>query len=131
MRSYYVYILHCSDGTYYTGVTNNLGRRLMEPQYGLNPDAYTFSRRPFKLVFHEQYNDITLAIRTEKKIQKWSAKKKAALAKGDWDRIKDLAECRNLSHSKYQGLDSARPDNKGEACLDYKGEARPDLEGEN
>lgn len=101
----------------------------MEHHYGLNPDSYTFKRSPIELVFHEQYNDINLAIRTEKRIQKWSGKKKAALAKGDWDKIKELAECRNNSHSKYLGLDSARPDNRGEARSDKVKGARPDNRG--
>lgn len=50
MRIYYVYILKCSDGSYYTGVTNCLERRFAEHVDGRNVTCYTFSRRPVELV---------------------------------------------------------------------------------
>ena len=43
---YYVYILKCDDGTYFTGVTNNISLRLSQDENGLSKDSYTFSRRP-------------------------------------------------------------------------------------
>lgn len=49
--NYYLYILKCADNTFYTGVTNNLERRLKEHESGVNKDCYTFNRRPLKLVF--------------------------------------------------------------------------------
>ena len=106
MKTYCVYILECSDESLYTGVTNSIARRLVEHQQGLNPECYTFSRRPIKLIFHEVFNDIEQAIRFEKKIKKWSRKKKKSLAEGDYDMLKILSECRNATHSKY------KPDNK-------------------
>jgi putative endonuclease len=45
-HNYYVYIVQCSDGHYYTGVTNDLDRRLWEHNTGYNKDCYTFKRRP-------------------------------------------------------------------------------------
>jgi putative endonuclease len=51
MKLLYVYILECSDGSYYTGITNNLTRRLEQHQSGKNPDSYTFARRPVEMVF--------------------------------------------------------------------------------
>lgn len=42
---YYVYILKCADGSYYTGSANDLSKRLWEHQEGVNPATYTFSRR--------------------------------------------------------------------------------------
>jgi len=51
MNQYFVYILLCSDSSYYTGVTNNLDRRLYEHEAGFDPKSYTFKRRPLKLVF--------------------------------------------------------------------------------
>jgi len=51
MNQYFVYILLCSDSSYYTGVTNNLDRRLYEHEASFDPKSYTFKRRPLKLVF--------------------------------------------------------------------------------
>ena len=85
MKAYYVYILECSDGFLYTGVTNNVARRLVEHQQALNKSCFTYKRRPVQLIFHQDFNDIKQAIYFEKKIKKWSAKKKLALANDDFD----------------------------------------------
>jgi len=116
MKTYYVYILKCSDGLTYTGITNDISRRFEEHQKGLNKNCFTYKRRPLELIFHQVFNDVKQAIYFEKKIKKWSGKKKLALANEDFDMIQILAECRNASHSKYnpnneRGLDCARPDN--------------------
>ena len=110
MKTYFVYILRCSDGLTYTGITNNISRRLEEHQSGLNKSCFTFKRRPVELIFQQEFNDVEQAIYFEKKIKKWSAKKKLALANMDYDLLQLLAQCRNESHSKNLGLDSARPD---------------------
>jgi len=86
----------------YTGITNNISRRLIEHQKGLDIDCFTFKRRPVKLIFHQEFNDVLQAIYFEKKIKKWSAKKKVALAEGTFDMLQILAECRNASHYKYK-----------------------------
>jgi putative endonuclease len=78
-KIYYVYILKCSDESYYTGVTNNLERRLNEHQYGVNEGSYTYFRRPVELKFFEEFKYINQAIEIEKKIKKWSKGKKKAL----------------------------------------------------
>lgn len=101
MKLYYVYITLCSDGLTYTGVTNNIVRRLEEHQKGLNESCFTYKRRPVKLIFSQEFNDISQAIYFEKKIKKWSAKKKVALANGQFDLLQILSECRNSTHSKY------------------------------
>ena len=103
MKLYYLYILKCFDGLTYTGVTNDLSRRMEEHQSGLNKTCFTFKRRPVELIFHQEFNDIEQAIYFEKKIKKWSGKKKIALANGDYDLLKLLAECRNETHSKNKG----------------------------
>ncbi|PNQ73121.1 hypothetical protein C1T31_09025 [Hanstruepera neustonica] len=114
MKLYYVYILLCSDGLTYTGVTNNLSRRMEEHNKGLNKTCFTYKRRPLKLIFNQEFNDAEQAIFFEKKIKKWSAKKKLALANKEYDLLQLLAQCRNETHSKNLnskiGLDSARPD---------------------
>ena len=101
MKIYYVYILLCSDGRTYTGITDNLARRLLEHNEGLNKESFTYSRRPVHLIFKQEFLEVLQAIYFEKKIKKWSAKKKLALAKGDFDLLQTLAECRNATHYRY------------------------------
>jgi len=101
MKIYYVYILKCSDGLTYTGITNDVSRRFEEHKKGLNKNCFTFKRRPLELIFYQEFNDVEQAIYFEKKIKNWSGKKKLALANEDFDMIQILAECRNASHSKY------------------------------
>jgi len=74
-----VYILLCSDGLAYTGFTNNISRRFQEHQNGRNKTCFTYKRRPLKLIFRQEFNDVHQAINFEKKIKKWSGKKKIAL----------------------------------------------------
>jgi putative endonuclease len=92
MKTYYVYILECSDGTYYTGVTNDIERRLIEHNIGLNPESYTSKRRPVKLVWFADTNNINYAFEKEKQIKKWSKAKKAALIKSDWENLHLLSK---------------------------------------
>lgn len=106
MKTYYVYILKCSDDLLYTGITNNIERRFEEHQRGLNKSCFTFRRRPLELIFKQVFNDVEQAIYFEKKIKKWRSKKKLALANKDFDMLEILSECRNTTHHKY------KPDNK-------------------
>ena len=89
---YFVYILECSDRSYYTGVTNSLERRMWEHESGFNPGCYTFKRRPLVLRYSIRHNDIMQAIAWEKQIKGWSRKKKEALFNEDWEAIKKLAK---------------------------------------
>lgn len=91
MKSYFVYIVKCSDKSYYTGITNNLVRRLNEHNFGIEKKSYTFSRRPVKLKFSEMFNDPKSATQLEKQIKGWNRKKKEALFKRDWVKIVELS----------------------------------------
>lgn len=104
----YVYILECADGSYYTGSTWDLERRLWEHRNGLGAN-HTAKRLPVKLVFCEACERVEDAYIREKQIQGWSRKKKEALMAGDWGRVHGLAECQNASHSRNIGFDSAQP----------------------
>lgn len=53
-QDWYVYILQCSDDTFYTGVTTDLQRRLHQHNHNKQGARYTAARRPVKLVYHEQ-----------------------------------------------------------------------------
>ncbi len=92
MNHYHVYILLCSDGSYYTGITNNIERRLIEHQSGENINCYTFKRRPVKLVFHHVFNDVNQAIAFEKQVKGWRRAKKEAIINGDWDLLPELSK---------------------------------------
>lgn len=102
MKTYYIYILKCADDKLYTGFTNDLERRMIEHKEGKTKTSFTHERRPVKLIFYQEFNDVNQAIFFEKKIKKWSAKKKLALANGDYDMLQILAECRNATHHKYK-----------------------------
>lgn len=91
MKQSYIYILKCSDSTYYTGVTSNLTQRMFQHNSGFYPDCYTFFRRPVALVFYAEFTDIKIAIEKEKQIKKWSKAKKEVLIKGDYDSLPNLA----------------------------------------
>ena len=91
MKSYYVYILKCSDGSYYTGLTNNLEERFAQHEAGYVLKCYTFKRRPLKLSYSVQLNDINQAIALEKQIKGWSRKKKEAFINEDWKYLKELS----------------------------------------
>lgn len=101
MKFYYVYILLCTDGLTYTGITDNIARRLSEHQNGTTKTAFTYRRRPVQLILQQEFNDVLQAIYFEKKLKKWSAKKKIALANSDFDLLQILAECRNATHHDY------------------------------
>jgi len=80
-------------------MTNNISRRWQEHCYSKeNIDSYTFKRKPLKLVFYEMFNDVNQAYEFERKIKKWSKAKKEALINENWDRLKELAECKNETH---------------------------------
>ena len=102
-----MYILKCSDESYYTGITNNPELRLKQHNFGLNAEAYTYSRRPVEIVYCEKFTDYNLAIDWEKRIKNWSRKKKEALINSNWEELKKLAECKNeSSHLKVSRLRS-------------------------
>ena len=105
----YVYILKCNDKSYYTGVTNNLERRLAEHQSGEVMSCYTFKRRPISLVFYQKFQTPKEAILFEKKVKGWTRAKKEALIESNWERLHQLAKCLNsTSHENYKSpFDSA------------------------
>ena len=88
----YVYILKCSDKTYYTGVTSNLDERLFQHESGFFKSCYTYRRRPVELVFFAEFKDITIAIEKEKQLKRWYKAKKEALINNEYDSLINLAK---------------------------------------
>jgi putative endonuclease len=95
----YVYILKCSNDTYYTGSTTDLEARLQQHQSGEGAN-YTKKHLPIKLVYYEEFQRIDDAFYKEKQIQGWSRQKKEALINGWDDVLKKAAACMNKSHYK-------------------------------
>jgi putative endonuclease len=91
--TFWVYILRCSDSSYYTGHTDNLEARIGEHQSGLN-DSYTSGRLPVELVFSQECSTRVEALSAERQIKGWNRKKKEALMRGDWAEISRLAKGR-------------------------------------
>ncbi len=112
-ESYYVYIIRCNDGTYYTGLTNNLVKRFQEHVTGLYDTCYTYTRRPLVLKYYEIIPFLEDAVKRELQVKGWSKAKKKALIEGNFHKLQLLSQCNNFSHHKYKdlkkGLDSARP----------------------
>ena len=88
---YAVYILLCSDDSYYTGQSNDLEKRIWQHETGFFSDCYTFKRRPLKLVWHTIVQTPEEATKLEKQIKGWSRKKKESLIRGDIEELKRLS----------------------------------------
>ena len=96
MKKSFVYILLCNDNSYYTGVTNDIERRINEHNHS-DTISYTSKRRPLKLVYCQEFMDIKQAIALEKQIKGWTRKKKQALINEDWEALKLYAR----NHTQY------------------------------
>ena len=79
MSKWKVYIVECADGTYYTGITTDTKRRLLEHNFSLKSAKYTRSRRPVKLVYEEESQSRSTASKREYQIKKMKRKDKAVL----------------------------------------------------
>ena len=91
---FWVYILKCGDGSYYTGHMDNLEYRVAMHQEG-RIDGYTKSRYPVLLVFSDQFGTRLEALEMEQRIKGWSRKKKEAMMGGDWKEVSRLAESKS------------------------------------
>jgi putative endonuclease len=86
----WMYILECSDGSFYTGSTIDLERRLIQHAAGEGAN-HTKKRLPIKLVYFEEYPRIDLAFYREKQVQGWTRKKKEALIGGENNKLPEFA----------------------------------------
>lgn len=86
-----MYILLCANGSYYTGSTIDLERRLAEHQNGEGAN-HTKKHLPVTLVYYEEYPRIDTAFYREKQVQGWSRKKKEALIEGNSELLPELAK---------------------------------------
>lgn len=77
--SYFVYILECADGTYYTGSTNNVEKRVLTHNTAKTGAKYTKARRPVKLVYEERCDSKGEALTRENQIKQLSRDQKKLL----------------------------------------------------
>ena len=90
-REYFVYIMANESKMTYTGVTNNLERRVFEHKAKLH-DGYTKKYNLTRLVYMETTNEVTEAIQGEKQIKGWLRSRKVALIESENPQWADLAE---------------------------------------
>ena len=87
-----MYILRCSDGSYYVGTTRDaLGRRVAEHNAGTY-GGYTAQRCPVALVYAQEFAAVTDAIAAERQLKGWRREKKEALIRGDLGALQILAK---------------------------------------
>ncbi|TLY29653.1 MAG: GIY-YIG nuclease family protein [Nitrospirae bacterium] len=86
----YVYLLRCSDNSFYVGSTLDLKGRVKAHNQGRGA-AYTFRRRPVRLVYSEAFQSEAEPVARERQVKGWSRGKKEALVAGDLQRLKRLS----------------------------------------
>ncbi len=89
--TFWVYILRCGDGSYYTGHTDNLEKRLGEHQTGACA-GYTAQRLPVELTWSQECASREAALAAELQVKGWSRRKKEAMMRGDWKGVSHLAK---------------------------------------
>ena len=105
--SFWVYVLKCADGSYYTGHTDNLDLRLAQHQAG-EGGAYTRERLPVELMYSDWLEDRDSAFQAERRIKNWSRAKKEALFAQDGQALSRLAVPPSERQMRSASLDFAR-----------------------
>jgi putative endonuclease len=88
----FVYMLRCSDGSYYVGSTRTTLEERIAQHNAAILDGYTARRRPVTLVFSQEFDRITDAIAAERQLKGWRREKKEALIRGELEALRDLAK---------------------------------------
>jgi putative endonuclease len=93
MDGCWFYILHCADGSYYTGTSRSQD---LETRIGQHNEGtfggYTAKRLPVTLVYSAHFDSIVDAIAYERQVKGWSRAKKEALIRGDYDALQGLSK---------------------------------------
>jgi predicted GIY-YIG superfamily endonuclease len=79
-KEWFCYMVRCADGSFYVGISKNVGERIKRHNWGVGPD-YTAKRRPVVLIWSEGFGTSDAARQREKEIKGWSRTKKFELAK--------------------------------------------------
>jgi putative endonuclease len=99
-----VYILLCGDGTLYTGISNDLARRLRAHELGRTGARYTRGRGPLRLVYAEDVEDRGQALRREAAIKRLPRHEKCRLALATARRRRNAAIDRGALRELRRGL---------------------------
>jgi len=91
MEHFFVYMLKCSDDSYYIGTTTNIEKRIAEHRAKLG-GAYTSIRLPVEVVFFQPCASKDEATAAERQLKGWSRKKKEAFIKKDWEKLSTLSK---------------------------------------
>jgi predicted GIY-YIG superfamily endonuclease len=100
VRACFVYVLMCADGSFYVGSTTNLSLRLAQHQEGHDPTAYTYRRRPVRLIWCEGFPTLDQALAREQQLRGWSRAKKKALITGDVDLVHEIVATQRRRREK-------------------------------
>jgi predicted GIY-YIG superfamily endonuclease len=103
-----MYILRCSDGSYYVGSTRNIDLRLQQHGTGLG-STYTRTRLPVELVYFMECETVPDAYALEKKVQGWSRRKREALIAGRFDLLRGLSGSRHVRERQAASDFDTRP----------------------
>jgi len=90
---YYLYILFCDKAIFYTGITNNLDKRIKEHKSGSSP--HTKRYRQVQLVRTEKFSSRPEAEKRERQIKGWSREKKKALVEGNLSKLVQLSKSKS------------------------------------
>jgi len=108
-----IYILRCSDGSYYTGLTRGeIEGRLWEHQNGAFKTCYTYKRRPVELVMCETFENPREAVVRERQIKGWNRIKKEALIAGDYEALPGLSKNRQADQPTSIQASQSKPRQK-------------------
>ena len=94
MSKWYLYLLECENGSFYTGVTQDLDRRFEEHRSGMG-GHYTNYNRPKRIVYSESFANEILVKKREAQIKRWSNEKKRALIEGNLKKLRQLSISRD------------------------------------
>ena len=85
-----MYMLRCSDGSYYVGSARDLDARMQQHASG-EGSTYTSRRMPVELVYVQEFGSVAEAFAAEKQVQGWSRAKREALIRGQQHRLPELS----------------------------------------
>ncbi|MGB3627663.1 MAG: GIY-YIG nuclease family protein [Henriciella sp.] len=93
---FFVYILRCSNGSYYVGSYRgqDVDTRVYQHNHGTDPKAYTYRYRPVELLWSCQFDDPSDMVAFEMQLKGWSRAKKEAFMRSDWTELKSLSKSR-------------------------------------
>ncbi len=117
--SFWTYILHCADGSYYTGHTDDIEKRVAQHQSG-EIEGYTHNRRPVELIWSETFQTRLDALEAEQQIKDWSRAKKEAFMRGDWNSLSHFAKPPARRPSRHDVSTSSTPARGERNVIDAK-----------